>query len=159
MYLRFLGSNGLCRPELVHAVPTIPRLRGENLPRHVGQNDIERMIATCDVTTPMGARDRAALLLLARLALRAGDVAGLNLDDIDWDRAVIRVCGKSRREAELPLPQDVGDALRDYILEARPRCEEKKVFLRSRAPYPSARQHHPSIRMVSSVRAGLCVPS
>ena len=135
MYLRFLGSNGLCRPELVHAVPTIPRLRGENLPRHVGQDDIERMIATCDVTTPMGVRDRAALLLLARLALRAGDVAGLNLDDIDWDRAVIRVSGKSRREAELPLPQDVGDALRDYILEARPRSDEMEVFLRCMAPY------------------------
>ncbi len=135
MYLRFLGSNGLCRPELVHAVPTIPKLRGESLPRHVGQDDIEHMIATCDVTTPMGMRDRAALLLLARLALRASDVAGLNLDDIDWDRAVIRVSGKSRREAELPLPQDVGDALRDYILEARPRNGEWKVFLCSRAPY------------------------
>ena len=135
MYLRFLGSNGLCRPELVHAVPTIPRHQGESLPRHVGQDDIERMIATCDVTTPMGMRDRAALLLLARLALRASDVAGLNLDDIDWDRAVIRVSGKSRREAELPLPQDVGDALRDYILEARPRGGERKVFLCCRAPY------------------------
>ena len=134
MYLRFLGANGLCRPELVHAVPTIPRLRGESLPRHVGQDDVERMIATCDVTAPMGVRDRAALLLLARLALRAGDVSGLNLDDIDWDRAVIRVGGKSRREAELPLPQDVGDALRDYILEARPRSGERKVFLRCRAP-------------------------
>ena len=134
-YLRFLGSNGLCRPELVHAVPTIPRLRGESLPRHVGQDDIERMIATCDVTTPIGLRDRAALLLLARLALRAGDVAGLALDDIDWDRAVIRVGGKSRREAQLPLPQDVGDALRDYVLKARPRSDERKVFLTSRAPY------------------------
>ena len=143
MYLRFLGSNGLCRPELVHAVPTIPRLRGENLPRHVGQDDIERMIATCDLTTPMGMRDRAALLLLARLALRAGDVAGLNLDDIDWDRAVIRVCGKSRREAELPLPQDVGDALRDYILEARTRTDEKKVFLPLQGAVPArvARVH------------------
>ncbi len=135
MYLRFLGSNGLCRPELVHAVPTIPRHRGESLPRHVGQDDIERMIATCDVTTPIGMRDRAALLLLARLALRASDVCGLHLDDIDWDRAVIRVSGKSRREAELPLPQDVGDALRNYILEARPRSDERKVFLCCRAPY------------------------
>lgn len=135
MYLRFLGSNGLCRPELVHAVPTVPRLRGESLPRHVGQDDIERLIATCDVTTPIGVRDRAALLLLARLALRAGDVSGLRLDDIDWDRAVIRVGGKSRREAELPLPQDVGDALRDYILEARPRSNERQVFLRGRAPH------------------------
>ena len=66
--------------------------------------------------------------------LRVGDISGLHLDDIDWDRAVIRVSGKSRREAELPLPQDVGDALRDYILEVRPRSDERKVFLRSRAP-------------------------
>ena len=134
MYLRFLGTNGHCRPELVHAVPTVPRLRDGSLPRHVGQHDIERMIATCDVTTPIGLRDRAALLLLARLALRAGDVSGLDLDDIDWDRAVFRVGGKSRREAELPLPQDVGDALRDYILKARPHSDERKVFLRCRAP-------------------------
>ena len=134
MYLRFLGTNGLCRPELVHAAPTVPRLQGGSLPRHVGQDDIERMIATCDVTTPIGLRDRAALLLLARLALRAGDVSGLALDDIDWDRAVIRVGGKSRREAELPLPQDVGDALRDYILKARSHSDERKVFLRCRAP-------------------------
>ena len=135
MYLRFLGSNGLCRPELVHAVPTVPGLRGESLPRHVGHSDIERMIATCDMTTPVGVRDRAALLLLARLALRAGDVCGMHLDDIDWDRAVIRVSGKSRREVELPLPQDVGDALRDYVLKARLRSGEKKVFLGCRAPY------------------------
>ncbi len=145
MYLRFLGSNDLCRPELVHAVPTIPGLRGESLPRHVGQDDIERMIATCDVATPIGVRDRAALLLLARLALRAGDVCGLSLDDIDWDRAVIRVSGKSRREAELPLPQDVGDALRDCILEGRPRSDERKVFLRCRAP------RHPLTRSSISV--------
>ena len=133
-YLRFLGSNGLCRPELVQAVPSVPGRLGESLPRHVGRNDVERMIATCDVTTPIGVRDRAALLLLARLALRAGDVSGLHLDDIDWDRAAIRVGGKSRRAAELPLPQDVGDALRDYILKVRPRSGERKVFLRSRAP-------------------------
>ncbi len=157
MYLRFLGLNGLCRPELVHAVPTIPRLRGESLPRHVGQDDIERMIATCDVTTPMGVRDRAVLLLLARLALRAGDVAGLNLDDIDWDRAAIRVSGKSRREAELPLPQDVGDALRDYILEARPRSDEMKVFLRCMAPYRPLSRNSIGASIVSRAikRAGM----
>ena len=127
------------------------------MPRHVGQDDIERMIATCDVTTPIGVRDRAALLLLARLALRAGDVSGLHLDDIDWDRAVIRVSGKSRREAELPLPQDVGDALRDYILEARPRGEERKVFLRSRAPYRPLTSNSISNSVVSRAieRAGI----
>ena len=63
----------------------------------------------------MGVRDRAILLLLARLALRAGDIAALRLGDIDWDRAEIRVSGKSRRQTALPLPQDAGDALHAYI--------------------------------------------
>ena len=69
---------------------------------------------------PAGLRDRAILLLLARLALRAGDIVALRLGDIAWDRAVLRVAGKSRREAELPLPQDAGDALLAYITTVRP---------------------------------------
>ena len=85
-------------------------------------------------------RDRAILLLLARLALRAGDIVALRLIDIDWDRAVIHVSGKSRRETALPLPQDVGDALCVYITTVRPRIDnrqldEQKVFLGVRAPH------------------------
>lgn len=73
-YLRFLGARGLCRAGLEYAVPTIPQWRLSTLPRYIGGTDIERLIATCDLTTPAGARDRAVLLLLARLGLRAGDV-------------------------------------------------------------------------------------
>ena len=80
-------------------------------------------------------RDRAILLLLARLALRAGDIVALRLSDIDWDRAEIHVSGKSRREAALPLPQDAGDALHAYIATVRPRVDEDKVFLRAQAPW------------------------
>ena len=134
LYLRFLTLAGLCRPGLVAAVPTVPRQRFATLPRHLPREDIERIIASCDRATPAGLRDRAILLLLARLALRAGDVANLRLSDIDWDQAVVRVSGKTRRAAVLPLPQDVGTALKDYILHARPVVAAGQVFLRRLPP-------------------------
>ncbi len=135
MYLRFLAARGECPPALVGAVPTAPGWRLCELPRYVPAGDIERVIASCNVTTPVGLRDRAILLLLARLALRAGDVVHLRLSDLDWENARVRVCGKSRREAGLPLPQDAGDAVLDYIEHARPRIGEDRVFLTVRAPY------------------------
>ena len=134
LYLRFLALDGLCRPGLVGAVPTVPQQRFSTLPRHLPRDDIEHIIASCDLATPMGLRDRAIVLLLARLALRAGDVANLRLNDIDWDNAVVRVSGKSRRAAVLPLPQDVGAAVKDYILHARPVVDAEKVFLRMMPP-------------------------
>ncbi len=134
MYLRYLASAGDCPPGLVCAVPTIPDRPHTRLPRYVASEDIERAIASCDLTTSIGLRDRAVLLLLARLALRAGDVLNLRLTDIDWNEATVRVAGKSRTRTALPLPQDVGEALKDYILHARPRVAQAKVFLRSVAP-------------------------
>ena len=134
LYLRFLALEGLCHPRLVGAVPAVPRQKHATLPRHLPQEDIERIIASCVQETPKGKRDHAMLLLLARLALRAGDVACLKLTDIDWENALIRVCGKSRRTAVLPLPQDVGDVLRDYILHARPNADTGSVFLRMIPP-------------------------
>ena len=85
--------------------------------------------------TPIDLRDRAALLLLARLGLRAGDVCGLRLDDFDWVAGAVHVCGKSRRSVRLPLPQDVGDAVLAYIENGRPTAAEDRLFLRSKAPY------------------------
>ena len=130
LYLRFLALQGHCRPGLAGAVPTISRQKFSTLPRHLPPEDIERIIASCDLTTAMGIRNRAILLLLARLAVRVGDVASLRMKDIDWANALVRVSGKSQREAVLPLPQDVGDALREYILHARSAAATDKVFLR-----------------------------
>ena len=117
MYLRFLVSEGGIAPALLAAVPTVPQWRLSTLPRYIPADDVERSIVSCD-DGPAGVRDRAILLLLARLALRAGDIVGLRLGDIDWDRSVVHVSGKSRRETALPLPQDVGDALYAYITSA-----------------------------------------
>ena len=134
LYLRFLALDGRCRPGLAAAVPTVPLQRFSTLPRHLPRDEIERIIASCDRATPMGLRDHAILLLLARLALRAGDVAGLRLNDLDWNQAVVRVSGKSRRAAVLPLPQEVGAAVRAYILHARPVVASGHVFLRTLPP-------------------------
>ena len=135
MYLRFLASNGACRAELVNAVPSVPKWRLATLPRYIPTDDIERLIASCDLTRAAGLRDRAVLLLLARLALRAGDICALRLDDIDWKKALVKVSGKSGKTVQLPLPQDAGDAILAYIEKARPRVDEDKLFLRVLAPH------------------------
>ena len=134
-YLRFLAANGLCRPGLVEAVPRIAKRPAASLPRYVDKSVIEALIASCDTATAIGLRDRAVLLLLARLALRSGDITALRLGDIDWEQATLTLGGKSRRSATLPLPQDVGDSLGEYILQARPRCSSAAVFLNSHAPH------------------------
>ena len=134
MYLRFLISEDSVPASLIAAVPSAFQRRLSSLPRYISPEEVERAIASCS-ENPAGMRDRAILLLLARLALRAGDIVALRLGDIDWDRAEIRVAGKSRRQAALPLPQDVGDALHIYIAKVRPVIDEEKVFLCAMAPW------------------------
>jgi len=134
-YLRFLTANGLCQPDLDAAVPTIPHWRLSALPRYLEASDVERVIDSCDRRGAIGLRDRAILLLLARLGLRAGDIVGMRLDDLNWEHGLLRVRGKSRREVQLPLPQENGDALLAYIERARPPLSVEQVFLCAQAPY------------------------
>jgi integrase/recombinase XerD len=134
-YLRFLAAHGVCQPWLDRAVPAIPQWRLSALPRYLPAADVERLITSCDLTKPHGIRDKAILLLLARLGLRAGDIRGMRLSDVEWNEGALRVRGKGRREVRLPLPQDAGDALLDYLERARPRVDDDRMFLRSSAPY------------------------
>ena len=119
----------------MHAVPIIPQWRLSAMPRYLPAGDVERMIASCDVSKVHGSRDRAILLLLARLGLRAGDVLDLRLSDFCWAEGTVRVCGKSRREVLLSLPQDAGDAVLHYLCGVRPASDYDAVFVRSAAPY------------------------
>lgn len=134
-YLRALAARNECRPELCHAVPSVPRRRLASLPRYASATTVERIIASCDTTTAAGLRDRAIILLLARLGLRAGDIRRLRLTDIDWTNALLTVHGKGRRSVSLPLPQDAGDAVLAYIERGRPVVAEERVFLRVPAPF------------------------
>jgi integrase len=104
------------------------------LPRCLSEDELARVIAACDGQAPGRLRDRAILLLLSRLGLRAGDAAQLRLTDIDWRNGTLQVTGIGRYQVRLPLPQDVGDALLRY-LDCRPRLDAvDRVFLRSIAP-------------------------
>ncbi|WP_325065501.1 tyrosine-type recombinase/integrase [Sphingomonas paucimobilis] len=117
-YIRFLVVQGECRPALLHAIPSVQRYRLSTLPRYVDPATIEEIIAACPTDRPVEVRDKAIILLLARLGLRAGDIRDLLLDDIDWRSGHLKVKGKTRRPDRLPLPQDVGDAILRAIMTA-----------------------------------------
>jgi len=134
-YLRFLASTGRCRPGLDRAIPKIPQWRLSSLPRYLPPKEVEQIIDSCNVDTPTGLRDRAILLLLARLGLRAGDIMKMRIDDIDWRCGTLRVCGKGHREVSLPLPQDAGDAVLAYLRRARPHVALERLFLCIHAPH------------------------
>lgn len=110
MFLRFLIAEGKCAAGLDAAIPVVAHWRLSSLPRYLHAEEVERVIASCDPNSPVGKRDRAVLLLLARLALRAGDIVHLRLADIDWKGAWISVSGKGKRKTQLPLTQEVGQA-------------------------------------------------
>ena len=158
-FLRYLAIEGKCRAGLDRAIPSVAGWRLSSLPRSLSGSELESTIATCDIETRRGARNRAILLLLSRLGLRASDVAGLGLADFDWEKATLLVSGKSRRQARLPLPQDVGDAVLQY-LERRPGFDTDRVFLRLQAPLGPLGAAGVSLVAARAMRrAGVSAPS
>ena len=131
--LRYLHLAGLTTTPLVWAVPSVADLRDRSLPRGLDPAVVRRLLASCDRRRLVGRRDFAILLLLARLGLRAGEVAAIRLDDMDWRAGLLLVHGKGGREDALPLPVDVGEAIVSY-LRRRPRCACRALFLRVTAP-------------------------
>jgi site-specific recombinase XerD len=129
VYLRFLATNHECQPGLDHALPTVAEWKLSSLPRYLDAGQVTRLIDSCRKDGPQGLRDRAIVLLLLRLGLRAGDIASMRPTDIDWSEATLLVRGKGRRDVCLPLPQDAGDAVLDYIEYARaPRSPSTACF-------------------------------
>jgi site-specific recombinase XerD len=115
-------------------VPTVPEWRLASVPRYIDAEDVARVVSSCDLSTSHGLRDHAILLLLSRLGLRGGEVVAMKLDDIDWKRGTLRLGGKGRRDALLPLPQEVGDALLAYVERGRPNSTSERMFLTMVAP-------------------------
>jgi integrase/recombinase XerD len=133
--LRFLVVEGLVAPGLQDAVPAVAGWRGGGLPKALPDGQVAALLAACDRETAAGRRDFAVLTLLARLGLRAGEAAALELGDIDWRAGTVTVRGKGRREERLPLPSDVGEALAGYLRDGRAAGgASRRVFLASRAP-------------------------
>jgi len=136
--LRFLVYSGEIRAGLEAAVPAMRNWKHAALPRHISTDDLDRVLNLFRGASPRSRRNRAIILSLARLGLRANEIVQLRLEDIDWrgDRLIIRR-GKNRNERVLPLSQEVGDALAEYVIKARPRTGNPAVFLNYRPPYHS----------------------
>jgi integrase/recombinase XerD len=133
--LRWLYVEGYTPMSLAGAVPAAPSWRDSGLPRAVPAGQIGRLLASCDRRTNVGRRDLAILTVLARLGLRAGEVAALRVDDLDWRAGEIEVPGKGNRRERLPLPVDVGQAIADYCGRGRRRGACRSLFLHVHAPY------------------------
>jgi len=133
-FFRFLRYRGDIVLDLASSVPTVANWRRSEIPKYLSHVDVERLLQDCNRTTVIRHRDYAVLLLLARLGLRAGEVVAMVLDDIDWETGVVTIRGKGGRRDQLPIPQDVGEALAMYLLHGRPPCHSRRVFLRARAP-------------------------
>ena len=131
-FLRYAHLRGLMGP-LHSAIPSVASRRLASLPAVLGAQEIRALLTSCDCTSVLGARDFAVLTLLTRLGLRAGEVAALELSDVDWRRGELRIRGKGSRIDVLPLPVDVGEALANWV-RVRERCAVTNVFTRWRAP-------------------------
>lgn len=133
--LRFGQFRGLCNDRLARAVPGIPVWKRVRNPKTLTVDQLNRVLDIFDRSTPNGQRDYAMAICMADLGLRASEVAGLRLDDIDWDQGTVRlVAPKGHRDRVLPLPRRVGVALATYLRRGRPRSGHRQIFVRHRAP-------------------------
>ena len=134
-FLRYAGDQGWCARELAAAVQPPRVYAGEGLPTGPAWEDVERLLAATEGDGPADVRNRAILLLLARYGLRAGEVCGLRLEDIDWEAESLTVRRpKPGRPGRYPLARSAGDAILRYLRDVRPRRASRAIFLTLVAP-------------------------
>jgi integrase/recombinase XerD len=159
-FMRFLRQCRLIESDLVTAIPRVASWRLSRLPKFLPPEQIEQVLQSCDCRTAVGQRDYAMLLFMARLGLRSGEIAGMTLEDFDWERSEFIVHGKGPRHEQLPLPRDVGTALLRYLRHVRPVCSSRHVFVRMKAPFRAFADANTVYAVVRSAleRAGLNPP-
>lgn len=134
-FLRFCFITGELDRDLTGATLVIREPLPSLLPLGASAEQIDTLLQGCDRTTAAGRREYAVILLLARLGLRAGEVAGMQLEDIHWRHGEVLVRGKGAKRECLPLPAVVGAAVVDYLMHARPAdADLREVFCTIRAP-------------------------
>jgi len=135
-FLRFLHYRGHITTDLAPAVPAVAHWRMTGLPKYLSSKTVQKALDSCDQTTAFGRRNYAILLLMARLGLRGGEIAALQLEDLDWETAQLTLHSKkSRSWTRLPMPGDVGKAIAHYLQHDRPRCSSRNVFISMLAPH------------------------
>ena len=134
-FLRFCFLEGLVKVDLSQAALSLTGRRRSSLPRGISKAEARALLDRSDRRSALGRRDYAVIIMLLRLGLRAGEMAGLRLDDIDWRAGELVVRGKGAREDRLPLPADVGEAIAAYLQRGRPTSDRREVFVQARAPF------------------------
>lgn len=150
-FLRYCLVAGLIHVDLSYAALPVTGRRSSSLPKGVGKSVAEALLDSCDRRSALGRRDHAILITLLRLGLRASEVAGLSLDDIDWRTGELVVRGKGAREDRLPLPAAVGETIAAYLRRGRPVTARRELFLRARAPFEPV-----AVRTISSTVRRAC---
>ena len=158
-FLRFLALSGQCPAGLIHAVPKIqagPRVAS---PHYLSEAQLQTLLASLDPQTPGGARDQAVVCCLAKLGLRAGEVAHLSLEDLDWRQGTLRLTQtKGRQERWLPLLPAVGQPMAHYLQRARPAVGHRRVFVRLPGGAPLSSDQVSGLTAAALRRAGLVFP-
>lgn len=139
-YARYRGDTSA---DLVAVVPRVANWSQSPIPKGLPPDDVRRVVESCDRKTSVGRRDHAILLLLARLGLRAGEIALMSLDDIDWEGGCFTVHGKGGKRRQLPLPADVGKAIAAYLRGGRQQIPTRRLFLCAQAPFRAFKNHGP----------------
>lgn len=134
-FLQYARYRGVIKTDLCTSVPSVANWSMSALPKALSSDELQRLLSSCEQETAVGRRNWAILLLLARLGLRAGEVVGLTLDDLDWTAGEISIRGAGAPTDRLPIPEEVGEALADYLCHVRPTCASRRVFVRIRAPH------------------------
>ena len=134
-FLRHLYQREDIAVDLATAVLPVMNWRLAGLPKALAREQVELLLESCDRKTTVGRRDYAILLLLARLGLRANEVAVMTLDDLDWSKGVVIISGKGQRRDSLPLLHDVGEAVVAYLRDGRPACSTRRLFVCTQAPH------------------------
>jgi len=131
---RFLFWSGKTKRDLASSLPRVATGRASHLSRSLKPEEIERLIDAVWAPDPVGRRNYAMLMVLARLGLRAPEVIAIQLDDIDWRAGTILIRGKGKRHDRMPLPEDAGKAIVDYIRNGR-RGSSRTLFVSHKVPY------------------------
>ncbi len=160
-FLYYARYRGDLTCDLAAAVPTVANWSLTSIPRAIPAETVHRLLASVNRRTPIGCRDYAVLLVLARLGLRAGEVVQLELEDIDWNAGSLSVRGKGDQRSTLPLPAEVGAAIAAYLRQGRPPSSSRRVFLRAKAPIRGllGPQAISSLVAHNLIRAGLQAPT
>jgi len=160
-FLRYTRYRGDIALDLAAAVPTVASWSMTSIPRAIPSDAVSQLLASINRRTPIGRRDYAILLLLARLGLRASEVVRLDLEDVNWNAGCVSVQGKGGQRSALPLPADVGAAIAAYLRDGRPRSSSRRVFLRAKAPIRGFLSSQAIISVVrhTIIRAGIKAPT